>query len=237
MRVGLGVSQTNKAQNDERISLHRFSRGSIRRITLAVTLAVALAVTLHGRVAIVVAIVPGPRVVVVIPGRFALALPLRRFPLPLLAFRIESGHVGPLLHDLQLPPTEQGAVEQQRILHGLLVFELDVSESLRLPRKLIDHDRDAIHVPTGLEVLLHLLGGGAVVHVAHVHRATVGLFGVGAIAILLDRVCELLQLFGLLFHLLHFPLHLCDLGVRRGHVPRCGHCFLCLRHRVSRRRG
>jgi len=113
--------------------------------------------------------------------RFALALcvgtPLRSvvevaLPLALalaLALGVPARNVCSLLDDLQLPAAEEGAVQQQRVLHALLVGKLDVGEALGAAGVLVYQDRDAIDLPARLEVFLQLLWRRSVVNAAHVH--------------------------------------------------------------------
>mmetsp|Transcript_146206 Transcript_146206/g.364576 ORF Transcript_146206/g.364576 Transcript_146206/m.364576 type:complete len:245 (+) Transcript_146206:95-829(+) len=150
--------------------------------------------------------------------RFALALPLH-----------EAWDVCPLLDDLQLPATKEGAVEQQGVLDALLVRELDVCEALRAARVLVDQDGNAVDLPTRLEVLLQLLWSRAIVHIPHIHRPPVDLLAVQAVGGLLDCLGELLQFLGLLLHLLDLPLHLLDLGIGRAELT-CRRICRVLRH-------
>ena len=60
-------------------------------------------------------------------------------------------------------------------MHPSFVVELHVREALRATRELVHHDRDPVDRAAALEVLLQLLGGGAVIHISHIDGPLVGL--------------------------------------------------------------
>mmetsp|Transcript_52097 Transcript_52097/g.137634 ORF Transcript_52097/g.137634 Transcript_52097/m.137634 type:complete len:270 (+) Transcript_52097:164-973(+) len=130
-----------------------------------------------------------------------------------LPLALPSRHICPLLDDLQLPAAEEGSIQQQGVLHALLVRKFDVRKALWGSGVLVHEDRDAVDLPATLEVLLELFWGGAVVDVPDVHRPLVNLLPVDGLGRFLHGVSQLLQLLGLLLHLLDLLLHFLDLCI------------------------